>query len=444
MATKPLVVCIDDNLAVAKALKLALSGEPFDFLSFEGSAQFWKMPAVDFARLAAVIVDYKLSEGDSSLELIRSLKRKNPSATILVYSGDASREALKESLLAGAQDFLQKSLGASSILDSIRKAAAEYHLVDTHSVAADPIIFGISATSQKQKEKITAASKHRHTVLLVGESGTGKELLARRIHGDKDKTFFPVNCAAYGDGSQLLEAELFGVEKGAYTGADRSREGILEAAGSGTVFLDEIHTLALPAQAKLLRVLQEKKIRRVGGTTETPVSCRFIASAKPAIEEMTKRGEFLVDLYIRLCVFPIVVAPLRERTQDIPELVAHFSHKYREGRGAPLSFTPEAIDLLKIQHWPGNIRELEHLVLRHSISHGQNPMGVEDLDLLHTSEHAVTEDEDLSTLKARHRMEEDTMIASALASSGGKLRAAARLLNVPTATLSDRIKRSKK
>ena len=239
---------------------------------------------------------------------------------------------------------------------------------------------GNSAPILKVRELVSQVAPHATVVLIQGESGSGKEVVARAIHDASpraNRPFIPVNCGAIP--SELLESELFGHEKGAFTGAVASRKGRFELAEGGTLFLDEIGDMSLPMQVKLLRVLQERTFERVGSNQTVQCNVRIVAATHRDLEAMIEKGTFREDLYFRLCVFPIYVPPLRERTDDLPRLITHFNEKLAARQLGGVRLTPAAMEALRQYRWPGNIRELENLVERLSITHAGRIVGPDDL-----------------------------------------------------------------
>lgn len=253
-----------------------------------------------------------------------------------------------------------------------------------------PYIVGRSHAMQEVQRQLERVAPTKATVLLLGESGVGKTLIARIIHELSDRRAYPfikVNCASIPE--NLLESELFGYEKGAFTGATRSRPGRFEEACGGTIFLDEIGELAMPLQAKLLRVLQEKEFERLGSGKTRTVDVRIVTATNRDLEKLSGEGRFRPDLFYRLSVFPITVPPLRERKEDVPGLLSHFINKAAEDYGRALSLTPEALDTLAGYDWPGNVREMENLIERLVIMADEKRIGL-DFILNHLSSSAPT------------------------------------------------------
>lgn len=322
---------------------------------------------------AIVILDYVFGTHDGA-EVAEEILSVRPDQFILMYSNDKSREALQASWKAGAVEFLDKSVQGEPFLQILRKWVKRYE--DNQPVAIDASLeesqkliasIGLVGASPKMAEVarlVTKFKNERSTVLLLGQSGTGKERIAAALHANKHMPFRAVNCASYNGEATLMESELFGIEKDSFTGASRDKKGVFEDVGHGTVFLDEIHTLSTSAQQKLLRVLQEKKVRPVGSTREVPVHFRLIAAAKPDLESRTRTGEFLPDLYYRLNVLRIEVPTLSERKEDILPLTIYFANQSVRPNREPKKFSGKVLDCFRRYPWPGNVRELENTIER--------------------------------------------------------------------------------
>jgi len=364
---------------------------------------------------------------------------------------DVAVKAIKE----GAFDFITKPFDTDHLLHLIRKAMETQRLVTENILLRDevssmrgmPTIIGKSEKILEVAKKIQRVASAKTTVLLLGESGTGKELFARAIHSlspRKDFPFVPINCAAIP--KELLESELFGHEKGAFTGAEAKKLGKFELADKGTIFLDEIGEMALSLQAKIMRIIQEGEIERVGGVKTIPVDVRVIAATNKDIERAVSEGAFREDLYYRLNVFPIRVPPLRERAEDIPLLVDFFTKKYcAEMKTGGKEVSEEVLSLLMGSPWKGNVRELENAIERAVILCDGVTITAE-----HISLNPVPMNPPLGTLPMNGTLEDTTRVALRLAESerirkalqetkGNKSRAA-ELLDVSYKTLLTKIK----
>jgi len=323
------------------------------------------------------------------LELVRAARQRDPQMAILVFTAYPSVESAVEAMKLGASDYLSKPflpedlLKVASRLLEARRLRDENQLLERH-LGKDygfEEILGTSAAMQGVFETIRRVAEIEADVLIVGETGTGKELVARSIHkrsARKSGRFVPVDCGAIPE--DLLESEFFGHERGAFTGAHTRSLGLLEFAHQGTFFLDEIGELSSRLQVKLLRVLQERKIRRVGGRDEIAVDVRVVAATSRNLAEEIKQGRFRDDLYYRVNVARIDLPPLRERREDIPLLVEHFVERHAAEMGRQVTgMDPEAVEVLSRYHWPGNVRELQNVLRRALAMCRQAVLSVEDL-----------------------------------------------------------------
>jgi DNA-binding NtrC family response regulator len=394
---------------------------------------------------ALFILDYVMGT-ENGAEMAKEILSLRPEAFVIIYSNDASREALKHSWRSGAVEFVDKGVDLKEFVAIVRRWCQKYKEtylalpapeVNENSKKIESIgLVGISEKMAKVADLVLKFRTSRSTVLITGESGTGKECIARALHGNSRSRFIAVNCAVYAERTELLESELFGVEKGAFTGANATKKGIFEEVGDGTVLLDEVHTLSLVAQQKLLRALQEKSVRPVGGTREYKVHFRLVAAAKPEIEAMVKRREFIPDLYYRLNVLRIPVPALRQRPEDVPSLILNAVKKFAADGAAPKQFLLRTVRYLEKYAWPGNVRELENEVEKLCTICPNKKITPEDLDARffddgssqHESQEAVTPE------LTRE------MVLVALQESPS-IREASRRLGVAHSTLYDAMKR---
>lgn len=319
-----------------------------------------------------VISDVKMPDMDG-ISLLRSIREIAPDAGVIMMTAFATIDSAREAFKLGADDFVQKPFDMEELKMIVAKVGERLELVNENRVLKraqsergrlDQII-GHSKRMQAVYQMIETVAEVQSTVLITGESGTGKELVARAIHQMSpraDKPFVPINCGAFTE--TLLDSELFGYTRGAFTGANANRKGLFEAADRGTIFLDEIAETAPAMQVKLLRVLQERKIRPLGSHHETEIDTRVITATNRDLATMVKQNSFREDLFYRISVIPIELPPLRERREDIPDLIAHFMDKYCAQRGRQLSIAPSAIQQMERYSWPGNVRELEHTIER--------------------------------------------------------------------------------
>ncbi|MGQ9670332.1 MAG: sigma-54-dependent transcriptional regulator, partial [Desulfosoma sp.] len=315
-----------------------------------------------------VITDLRMPHMDGR-ELFRHMKSRGIDIPVIFITAFATVESAVESLQEGVVDYISKPFEEDRILATVERTLRLSSILEENRDLLNELrrmsgsydIVFQSQAMHRVVNLVKAVAEEDTTVLIRGESGTGKELLARFIHETsprRTKRFVPVNCAAIPQG--LIESELFGHEKGAFTSADRRSLGKFEAASQGTLFLDEIGDMPLDAQAKLLRVLQEKKIQRVGGQTEIPVDVRILCATNQDLESLVQEGRFRSDLFYRINVFPIELPPLRHRLEDVPLLANHFARRFFASDD--MEITPGAMDLLMNYSWPGNVRELANVM----------------------------------------------------------------------------------
>ena len=363
-----------------------------------------------------------------------------PRSKVIVVTGNDEKENALKAIALGAYDFYQKPVEPETlalIVDrAYRLSMLELENEKLSALQSAGTLEGFIASSPQIDKVCRTVEKIAPTdvtTLLLGESGTGKELLARAVHRlseRKENPFVAINCAAIPE--TLLESELFGYEKGAFTGAQKRTLGKIEFANNGTLFLDEIGDLSQALQAKLLRFLQERVIERVGGREEIPVNVRIICATHQNLEERMRSGEFREDLYYRISEVAINIPPLRERPGDAVMLVKHFVDMYQNENEKPFRLSEEAISAIEHYEWPGNVRELENKVKRATIMAENNSITAEDLEL-----NVVNDDEVVLNLKAARNMAEKNVLSKALARSDGKLSRAAELLGISRPTLYD-------
>ena len=366
---KETVLLIEDDKIMRISLEDALKNAGYDVSSFETGNE--ALRAFKSAPFDVVVTDFRLPDLDG-FDIIREITKKQDVQVIMMTAYGTIKDAV-EAMKLGAFDYLTKPFALDELLLLIERALMIKGLKEENIRLKKDLnrcyngrnITGNSVEIRKVFSLIEKVSLSDATVLILGESGTGKELVATTIHYQskrRDKPLIKVNCAALPEG--LTESELFGHERGAFTGAVRRKPGRFEVADSGTIFLDEIADLPLSSQAKILRVMQERQFDRVGGTATLTVDVRIIAASNRALEEEVKAGRFREDLFYRLNVIPINMPPLRERREDILPLIELFMQKCGSGLAKHFRFTQEAIDLLLAYDYPGNVRELENIVER--------------------------------------------------------------------------------
>lgn len=369
MSDKPKILVTDDEKSIRNALREILEFEGYTFLEAENGDTALK--TIESERVDLVILDIKM-KGMDGIEVLSEIKKREKDLPVIMISGHGTIKIAVEATKNGAYDFLEKPPDLNRLLISIRNALKNSELHRENKQIRQELhgaveIIGESPAMRSVKRMIDKVAPTDSRVLITGENGTGKELVARSLHNNSKravKKFVDVNCAAIP--SELLESELFGHEKGAFTDANQRRIGKFEQASEGTLFLDEIGDMSAEAQAKVLRALQENEIVRVGGTERISVNPRIIAATNKELSEEIEAGRFREDLFHRLNVIPIHLPPLRERKEDIVNLVQWFLQRLSEKEivFSGKYFSDDAIEALKNMKWPGNIRELENAVER--------------------------------------------------------------------------------
>ncbi len=389
-----------------------------------------------------VITDYKMPKL-SGLDLIRHVRENYYGTEVIMITGYASGKGAVEAVKMGAEEYLPKPFTDEELFAAVEQALAKQELHKTvldgkpHVSPNSYGILGKSKSIRRVLRDIEKASESTATVLVLGESGTGKELVARAIHyssGQASAPFVPVNCGAIPE--RLLESELFGYVKGAFTGANESRAGFFQTADGGTIFLDEINEMNPAMQVKLLRVLQDKQVFMIGARKAHKIDVRIVASSNKDLRSLVEKGVFREDLFFRLNVIMIKVPPLRERREDIALLLSHFAAKFADELGKPvLVFSDETLQVLMNYSWPGNIRELENLVQRMVIMSENHVIKVPDLPAIMRFS-AVSSSAPFRSLVE----EESAYIRMVLASVGGNKSLAAKILRIDRKTLREKLK----
>ncbi len=360
---KPILI-VDNEEKFCKVIKAALELEklPAHYVLSGEQAEEW----VSLHPTDLIISDLKMT-GMDGLELLRRVKTRNPGIEVIIITAFASQKTALEALKSGAFDYLIKPFEMEELILRIQRIFHQKKLLDENRLLRSRMeqetvyyksLIGRSQAMRKIYLLIQKAAASESTVLILGESGTGKELVAQTIHGNSSRQnnhFIPINCAAMPE--NLLESELFGHEKGAFTGAIQRKIGKFELASQGTIFLDEIGDMSLSTQAKILRVLQNREVFRLGGNERIDINTRVLAATNRDLDLLVQSGEFRKDLFFRLNVFLIALPPLRERKEDIPELVNHYLKMYNL-----VGIHQEALKLLMEYDWPGNVRELQNVL----------------------------------------------------------------------------------
>jgi len=365
------ILIVDNEASMREFLSIVLKKEGYACQTAEDGDQALKI--IEKEPVDLVLTDIKMPKMNG-LELLKALKRVSPETVVVMMTAFASTETAVEAMKEGALDYLTKPFQIDEVKLIIQNALERKSLKSDNrqlrrSLKAKADFTKIIGTSEKMQKVLTLVEKvadNKSNILITGESGTGKELIARAIHynsGRRDNHFVTVNCSALPE--TLLESELFGHMKGSFTGAISNKVGLFEVADKGSIFLDEIGDTSLPIQVKLLRVLQEREIRRVGGIKDTKVDIRIITATNKDLEILIEEGTFREDLYYRLDVIPIHLPPLRERPEDIPLLADYFLKKYNRNLEKEIEgFTPDVLRSLSQNEWKGNVRELENVIER--------------------------------------------------------------------------------
>jgi DNA-binding NtrC family response regulator len=446
MQAKARVLVVDDHATMRDSLRETLSGESYAVQAVESAIQ--AIAELERAEFDLVLADLSLPRV-SGLELLDRVKKSWPGVEVIVITGQGSIATAVDAIKRGAYHYVTKPFTADEILHLVAQALERRRLVSRKERLEEELsqargvhqLVGQSEPLQRIRTIIQTAAGSEATVLIQGESGTGKEIIANAIHAQSKRARGPLvkmNCAAVPE--TLLESELFGHEKGAFTGADRRRIGRFEQADGGTLFLDEICEMQPRLQAKFLRALQEREIERLGSSTPIPVDVRIIAATNRDLQKALEEGVLREDLYYRLNVILLQVPPLRERMDDVPILAMHFLRKYAAREGAPtVGITDEALELLLSYSWPGNVRELENAVERGVVLGHAEKLRPQDLP---PQVHRRGDDQH-PLVPAHLTLEEMEKLAivQALRLTGGNKSEAAERLGIHRTSLYDKMRR---
>src|SRR5919199_662096 len=384
----PDILLVEDKESLRRVLRLTLESAGYTVAEAEDARAAAQALAREPFRL--VLTDLRMPHG-SGLDVLRASKEASPDAPVVLMTAYGSIDEAVQAMKDGAHDFLQKPVDSNHLLLLVERALEQVRLRTENVLLREewsrrygfPRIIGESESLKTAVAETQRVATTDTTVLLLGESGTGKELFARAVHHlspRRDKPFVAINCAAIPE--TLIESELFGHEKGAFTGASERRPGKFELASGGTIFLDEVGELPLAAQGKLLRAIEEKVVDRVGGRAPVPVDVRVVAATNRDLRSAAEAGGFRRDLYFRLAVFPVTIPPLRERGDDVVLLARHFASQLgRELRRREAVLTEEAVAALRTHPWPGNVRELENAIERACILADSSTLTPADLGL---------------------------------------------------------------
>ena len=441
------LLIVDDEQGMRQLLSLVFARANHQVRAAENGRQALDMLRAEAADL--IISDVKMPDM-GGIELLRAAREFLPDVGVVMMTAFATVETAREAFKLGADDFIQKPFDVDELKLIVEKALERLHLLRENRAfkraqrergRLDQII-GRSPRMQAVYQMIETIADVQSTVLITGESGTGKEMVARAVHNlspRSEKPFMPINCGAFTE--TLLESELFGYVRGAFTGATANRKGLFEAADKGTIFLDEVGEMSPTMQVKLLRVLQERKVRPVGAHEEIAIDTRVIAATNRDLQAMVKQGTFREDLFYRISVIPIELPPLREKTEDIADLIEHFLQKFIAQTGKTVTISEKSVELLEHYSWPGNVRELEHTIERAVALERSGTIQPESLpqQVTHYSPARIVSAFDLPdegiNLTAHLEQLEKTYILEALRRTNGNQTRAAEVLHLSVRSL---------
>ncbi len=441
MTNNPRILVVDDTPATLEVVRRNLESQGYDVTTSASAPS--AIEILESAPVDLVITDLKMS-GIGGLDLIRHIRAHYPEVSVMMITGYASIDTAVSAIREGAEDYLPKPFTDEELLNSVARVLKDVRVRQTiaYGCKGEPPrpLCGLVGESQAMRNIsrfVSRVSSSPATVLINGESGTGKELVARAIHYDGARAsgpFVAVNCAGIPEG--LVESELFGHTKGAFTGAATTRAGFFIAANEGTIFLDEIAELAMPTQAKLLRALEEGEVRLVGSDQAQRVDVRVVAATNKDLSVLVDKSLFREDLFFRLNVLTITLPPLRERTEDVPLLIRYFLEKFagQEG-GTPPRLTDRALRALQGYHWPGNVRELQNVIQRLVVMAENHLIDVPDLPSMMRFgiQRRSDPNRTLQQVEQEH-------ICTVLASVGGNKTRAAAILGIDRKTLREKLR----
>lgn len=441
------ILIVDDEQSYRQLLSLVFEGEGHKIRVGKNGREALELLNQEPAEV--IISDVRMPDMDG-IELLRNAREMLPDIGVILMTAFATVDNARDAFILGADDFIQKPFDVEELKLIVKKTLEKQELIKENWAFKKAQkdkgniknIVGHSDKMQAIYQMIETVAEVQSTILVTGESGTGKELVARAIHDKSpraEKPFISINCGAFTE--TLLESELFGYVKGAFTGANTNRKGLFEAANEGTIFLDEIGEMSTAMQVKLLRVLQERKVRPVGAHEEISIDARVIAATNRDLKAMTEDGSFREDLFYRISVIPISLPPLRERTEDIPELANHFIKKFCQQTGRDVIISQKTMQMLENYAWHGNVRELEHTIERAVALERENEIQPERLPDHITNYNPArikaefSLPEDGINLSSHLDNLEKTYVVEALRMSSGNQTKAAEMLQMPVRSL---------
>lgn len=440
------ILLVEDEENARRILAMGLEGRGHHVVSTPGPAEAEE--ALKAQHFDVVLTDLRMEGRDAGLDVVRMSAKIRPQAQVLLLTAYASTDTAVEAMKEGAFDYLTKPVSGEELGQAVDRALEAVQGPGSEPKAEgvpEESLIGSSQLMQRVRERLSRAANCNFMVLITGESGTGKELAARYVHRHSERArgpFVPVHCGAIPEG--LFESELFGYRRGAFTGAESDRSGLIESANHGTLFLDEVGEMPLAIQVKLLRVLQDMRVRRVGEDKERKVDVRVVAATNRDLAEEVKQGRFREDLFYRLNVVPVHMPPLRQHPEDIAELTRVFIRRWG---GKDTTITPDCVERLIELPFMGNVRELENLLQRMLALSEDGILDHRLLDTIYTFE---TPDSDLSLAAMKKQAEsldawlislEKSLIREALDASGGQITRAAKLLGISFRSLRYRLKK---
>ncbi len=441
------LLIVDDERAIREVCRELAQSLGFNAAVADSAEQAFR--TLETQPIDVVLLDLKLP-GTGGLQALHALRQKHPEVAVVVVTGYASVQSAVQAMKEGAYDYVTKPFSMEELRLLLERVTAHLKLKSENRTLREKIkskqgfgsMIGRSPEMEKLYRIVAKAAQSAHPVLIFGESGTGKEMVARAIHycgALRDKPFIPVDCGSLVP--TLIESELFGYVKGAFTGANQSKDGLLALAEGGTVFFDEMGELPLDLQSKLLRAIQEKEIRPVGGTKRLPINVRILAATNRDLEQGVAQGTFRRDLYFRLNVLTLRIPPLRERRQDIPLLAAHFLERTCRDTGREQTLSDEALKAMLAYDWPGNVRELENCLERACALVSGPVIHVNDLPtVIHSAAGTTLMAGDRSSrIQPIAELEKNTIINTITQLNGDKL-LAAKMLGIGKTTLYRKLK----